>query len=238
MWNSVFCKAFHEFSVVRAGLFRILVITMGGKRIFKGITEEEAAYYHSLLDEEITNFNCGELCAPDNGGEPFCCKVENAVPYLYKMEFTYLKRKSDLWSLWQPKTKYEINLKKNNESEDTVFCECKGVKHCERENRSITCRTFPLEPYLDQRGVFVGLVFMREFTRGCPLISRPKDIRQAFVDSHYIFWEKFLLRKEEEYEIYLKSSKSYRRFRKKTGKDFPIFLPSHLKGKEYLKEYL
>ena len=176
--------------------------------IFKGLTEDEIAYYYTLLNEEITNFKCGTLCAPKNGGEPFCCKVENAVPFLYKEEFSYLKKQSDLWSVWEPKTKHEIKLKKNSETEDTIFCKCKGVSFCERDNRSISCRTFPLEPYIDKRDVFVGLVFMKEFTEGCPLTNRPKEIRQEFIDSHFIFWEKLILRKTDEFETYKKSSKS------------------------------
>jgi hypothetical protein len=211
---------------------------MKKKSIFKGLTEDEVAYYYTLLNEEVTSFNCGTLCAPDNGGEPFCCKVENAVPFLYKEEFSYLKKQSDLWSVWKPKTKHEIKLKKNTETDDTIFCECKGVSFCERENRSISCRTFPLEPYIDRRDVMVGLVFMKEFSEGCPLTNRPKDIRQEFVDSHFIFWEKLILRKDDEFETYKKSSRTYRMSREKTGKDFVIFYPSHLKDKDYIIKYI
>jgi hypothetical protein len=206
--------------------------------IFKGLTEDEIAYYYTLLNEEITNFNCGTLCAPKNGGEPFCCKVENAVPFLYKEEFSYLQKQSDLWSVWEPKTKHEVKLKKDSETEDTIFCKCKGVSFCERENRSISCRTFPLEPYIDRRDVFVGLVFMKEFTEGCPLTRRPKEIRQEFIDSHFVFWEKLILRKTDEFETYKKSSKSYRMSREKTGKKFVIFYPSHLKDKAYITKYI
>lgn len=211
---------------------------MTKKGIFRGLSEDEIAYYFTLLDEEITEFNCGSLCAPENDGEPFCCKVENAVPFLYKQEFSFLKKRSDLWSVWEPETKHEIKLKKDTETEDTIFCKCKGVSYCERENRSISCRTFPLEPYIDKRDVFVGLVFMQEFSHGCPLTSRAKDIRQEFVDSHFIFWEKLMLRKSDEFETYKKSSKKYRAKREKSGKSFPILYPSHLKGKEYLKNYV
>ncbi|EKR93368.1 hypothetical protein LEP1GSC163_1071 [Leptospira santarosai str. CBC379] len=43
---------------------------------------------------------------------------------------------------------------------------------------------------------------------------------------------------DTEYEVFWNSSKSYRRSRAKTGTKFPIFFPSHLQGKEYLKQYL
>lgn len=211
---------------------------MSKKGIFRGLTEEEIAYYYTLLNEEITNFNCGTLCAPDNDGEPFCCKVENAVPFLYKEEFQYLQKRSELWSVWEPKTKHEIKLKKETETEDTIFCKCKGVSYCERENRSISCRTFPLEPYLDKRDVFIALVFMQEFSHGCPLTQRPEDIRQDFVDNHFIFWEKLMLRKPDEFETYKKSSRRYRNKRERTGIPFPLLFPSHLKDKDYILKYV
>ncbi|MDX1960892.1 MAG: hypothetical protein SFU98_20135 [Leptospiraceae bacterium] len=205
-------------------------------KLFKGLTQEEIVYYYSLLEEELTDYDCGTLCRDDNNGSPFCCVVENAVPFLYKQEFEYLKSVTDLWSVWKPETPDEIELKKTHENGSAIFCKCKGVQFCERENRSISCRTFPLEPYIDKRGALVGLVFMKEFSHGCPLMKRPKDIRQEFVDNHYIFWEKLLLRVPEEYETYKRSSHSYRLSRSKTGKDFPILFPSHLKGKKYLLE--
>ncbi|ASV11032.1 hypothetical protein B2G51_03715 [Leptospira santarosai] len=204
----------------------------------KHLAEDEISYYYSLLHEELTEFDCGELCKPDNDGIPFCCISDNAVPTLYRSEFSMLKKRTDLWKVWNPKTEADKKMLSEYDSKETLFCECKGIQFCERENRSISCRTFPLEPYLDTRGVLVGLVFMKEFTGKCPLTLRAKDIRQEFIDSHFIFWEKLLFRLDTEYEVFWNSSKSYRRSRAKTGIKFPIFFPSHLQGKEYLKQYL
>lgn len=202
------------------------------------LEEEEIAYYYSLLQEELTNYDCGTLCRDANGGVPFCCSVDNAVPFLYKAEFSLLKKRTDLWKVWKPETKQEKDLKKSHEDEHTIFCECKGVQFCERENRSISCRTFPLEPYIDKRGVFVGLVFMREFKHGCPLTGRHKDIRQEFIDVNYLFWEKLMLRKPNEYETYKRSSIAYRRQRTRSGEKFPVLFPSHLLEKDYIKKYI
>jgi ATP-dependent DNA helicase RecG len=62
-----------------------------GKAIFTDLTEDEVAYLYTLLREEVTNYDCGSLCKDDNGGVPFCCVTENAVPLLYKKEFELLK---------------------------------------------------------------------------------------------------------------------------------------------------
>jgi hypothetical protein len=211
---------------------------MSQKVPFTGLQKDEVTYYYSLLNEELTDYDCGHLCKDDNGGYPFCCLVENAVPILYKQEFELLRSRTNLWSVWKPQTEEDKQTKKDYEGGDTIFCKCKGVEFCERENRSISCRTFPLEPYIDKRKVMVGLVFMKEFMHGCPLTKKPKDIRQEFIDSHFIFWEKLLLRNHEEFEMYWKSSKGYRISRSKTKKKFQVFLPSHLKGKRYLVKYL
>ena len=202
------------------------------------LEEDEVSYFYSLLTEEITDFDCGTLCKGDNEGIPFCCSVENAVPFLYSAEFSYLKKRTDLWKVWKPVTDQQKELKKNNEDRSTIFCECKGVAYCERENRSISCRTFPMEPYIDRRGVIVGLVFMKEFTGGCPLTGKPEKIRQEYIDSSFLFWEKMLLRRPLEYDTYKKSSKAYRISRTKSGKNFPILYPSHLKDKTYLRKYV
>lgn len=209
------------------------------------LTVEEIEYYYSLLNEEITNYDCGELCKPYNKGIPYCCSVENAVPLLYKAELKYLQTKGDLWKRWIPKTKEDKKIKKQ-ESEDQIFCECKGYQFCIREQRSISCRTFPLEPYIDRRGVFVGLTFIQAFTEKdpdtgqikCPLVLNYKDIRQEFIDSHYCFWEKIMLRRQEEYETYLETSKKLRRILRKTGKQFIVLLPSHLKESKIIPKYL
>lgn len=214
-------------------------------KIDKSITIEEIEYYYSLLNEEITDYDCGELCKPYNNGIPYCCSTKNAVPLLYKSELKYLQSIGDLWHEWIPKTKEDKKLKKE-ETDEQIFCECKGYQFCIREQRSISCRTFPLEPYLDRRGVFVGLTFIQTFTEKdpdtgqikCPLTKRPQDIRQEFIDTHYMFWEKLLLRREEEYETYLHTSKKLRREFKKTGKKFIVLLPSHLKHSKIIQKYI
>lgn len=203
----------------------------------KALAKEEIEYYYSLLQEEVTEYNCGSLCAPSNGGVPVCCQADNALPALYKAEYEMLSARTDLWKEYVPATKQEKKEFAEYDLRKITFCECKGIEHCERENRSISCRTFPLEPYLDTRGILIGLVFMREFLTKCPLTTKAKDIRQAFIDSHFLFWEKLLFRLDSEYEVYWDSSRAYRRWSKRTGKPLTILFPSHLKGKEYLKKY-
>lgn len=212
---------------------------------FKDLDTEEIRYYHSLLNEELADFDCGSLCAPDNGGEPYCCKAEHAVPLLYRAEFEYLQTLGDLWREWKPVTREDREIA-STASRDQLFCECKGIAHCVRDQRSISCRTFPLEPYIDRRGAFVGLTFVRDFVEKdpdtgkvkCPMTRRSREIRQAFIDGHFIFWEKIMLRRAEEYETYVETSKTLRRSRNRTGKQFHVLFPSHLKDSRMARRFL
>ena len=185
--------------------------------------------FYKLLSLNLTAYNCGNLCAPENGGEPYCCIVENAVPLLYREEFKYLQNRSTIWSRWKPKTKHNKKLKSEGESKTAIFCECKGVQFCERENRSISCRTFPLEPYIDEKGRFSGLIFMKEFRGKCPLMKRLADFQQKTIDNHYKFWCLIFEKRPDEFELYKSTSKGWRISSGKTGKELPVLKPSHLK---------
>ncbi len=189
------------------------------------LSREEISYYHSLLGEEITDYDCGNLCRPDNGGVSFCCRNDLALPWLYRSEFSLLFERSGLWQKWRPRTDSEKALSREAQKGDIVFSTCSGEAGCERVNRSISCRTFPLEPYIDERGVFSALQFMQEFREHCPLSSRPADIRQAYIDAHFTFWEKLLLRRPEDFETYEASSRRARRQSKKTGEPLVLLRP-------------
>lgn len=192
-------------------------------------TEAELQHFYDLLDESLTPYDCGKLCSPKNGGEPLCCSVENAVPMLYREEFEYVSRRSELWHRWKPKTDVDKKQKKEDETEVLIFCECKGIAHCERENRSICCRTFPLEPYLDTDGKLVGLIFMREFRNKCPLMTRMADIKQSVIDKHFEFWTLMLAKKGDELDLYKSTSRGWRISATKRGVKLPILVPTHLK---------
>lgn len=217
------------------------------KRAVKDLASEEIEYYYTLLSENVTAFDCGELCAPDHNGVPYCCIADHAVPLLYKSEFELLSGKGDLWFKWIAKTKEEKELK-STARRDQVFCECRGAEHCVRDQRSISCRTFPLEPYMDRRGVMVGLTFLEDFTRKdeetekvkCPLTLKKhhKEIRQEFIDSSFAFWEKLLLRHEDEYELYIESSRLMRRSHEKNGYEIHVFYPTHYRNIKSMRDYI
>ncbi len=215
------------------------------EKLSKALCVDEIKYYFDMLDESIVDYDCAVLCKKDNNGIPYCCEAGNAVPLLYRSEYEYLRTLGDLWFEWRPKNDDEKELL-DYASEDQIFAECRGVKHCVRGERSITCRVFPLEPYIDRRGVFVALTFIEDFlkieegsfTSKCPLAMHKEDIRLEFIDSHFLFWQNLLLRLPSEYKIYKSSSSSIRRLNKKQNTEPILFYPSFYKGIASTREFV
>lgn len=196
-----------------------------------GLSREALETYYSFLSEEISEIDCGTLCSPLNDGVPLCCSPGFAIPLLYRSELEWLNEKNDLWSPWNPVSSRENKLA-SGAGPHEIYCRCKGVEHCIREVRSIACRTFPLEPYLDEKGRLAGLVFVSSFperrhgmrTPQCPLRDRPELIRPEFIDSNLKFWSRFL-EMPAEFETYRDSSRELRRKSKKTGEPVPVITP-------------
>lgn len=155
-------------------------------------------------------FDCGKKCAPFNDGEPFCCDTGWVVPIAFKEEWKYLEKKTNLWHEFRPRNSDEFDLIDEIDEDESVFIECKGVKYCERENRSISCRTFPFEPYLDTRGNLLGLVYNRVIEDKCYLVDRPQIVTKEFVRQYMRFIEKFFKMLPSEKELYMEQSRIYR----------------------------
>ena len=204
------------------------------------LKSEHIRRFIQLLQEKITEYDCGKLCRQnDGGGIPYCCTTEHAVPLLYEIELEYLKDQGDLWSRWNPESGRDRELIKSVPN-GQVFCACKGYESCVREQRSISCRTFPLEPYLDRRGKFVGLTFIRDFTDKdpktgrlkCPLTARKNDIRTEYIDNLFMFWKELMQIREEEHATYVQTSEFLRREYDKMGRRFHVLFPSQIDRQE------
>ncbi len=214
-------------------------------KLSKSLCIDEIKYYFSMLDEQIVDYDCALLCKESNNGIPYCCEAGNAVPLLYRAEYEYLCTLGDLWFEWKPKNEEDSELL-DYARDDQIFAECCGVEHCVRAERSITCRIFPLEPYIDRRGVFVALTFLEDFMKSsdnsdepkCPLVKRRDDIRIEFIDSHFLFWQNLLLRLPSEYQIYKSSSSSIRKLNKNQKTDPILFFPSFYKDIESMREFI
>jgi hypothetical protein len=184
-------------------------------------TEEQVAQLLKTLHAPVTDVDCGTLCAPANSGVPVCCDKAAIVPVLYKTEYELLRKRSKLWKPYQAKTAHQKELKQDTRGCDKV-CECRGAAHCERDNRSVVCRTFPFEPYLDHDDELVGLVYNFDFKGLCPLVASRHAIRPDYIDQAISMWELAFSWSEEEVDFYHDHSETLRRSFGQLRKKIPV----------------
>lgn len=173
------------------------------------------------LRAPVTSFDCGTLCAGNNGGVPVCCHAEQVLPVLYRAELALLQKRSDLWRRHVPKGD-DAPLRAAARTCD-VFAVCKGHQHCERDNRSLACRTFPFEPYLDQDANFVGIVFAYDFAHLCPLITSGHEISPRFITQCCTMWERLFALDADERAFYAGCSRTLRRQFGRRHEPIPVF---------------
>lgn len=173
----------------------------------KRISDKKLKRFYELLSVPMIDFDCGKLCAPKNGGFPVCCENEDVVPVLFHEEYKYHWKNGRFWKRMPPITK-EIK-EFIEESEDYyVFAKCPGVAKCDREKRSLNCRTFPLEPYLDKKGEITGLAYADARQVNCPLIGKPMTIfNPDFMRNAITFWGEMFALYPEEKEMYMDESR-------------------------------
>lgn len=174
-----------------------------------------------MLRSPVTSFDCGTLCAPTNGGVPVCCHAETILPVLYVAELALLQRRSDLWRRHVPAGD-DGSLGQRARPGD-VFAVCKGHRHCERDNRSLACRSFPFEPYLDHDDRLAGLVFAFEYASLCPLIAGAHDILPQFVAECEAMWRRLFALDADERRFYAGCSRTLRRQFGRLGAPIPVF---------------
>lgn len=187
------------------------------------LTESQIEVLLRTLRAPVTAFDCGTLCAPTNGGVPVCCNAHQILPVLYRAELALLQRRSDLWRHHVP-SGVDAPLRHAARACDT-FAICKGHTQCERNNRSLACRTFPFEPCLDHTGAFVGIVFAYDFAHLCPLILSQHPINDHFIAQCCTMWERVFAADAEERAFYFGTSQTLRRQFGRRGERIPVFTP-------------
>lgn len=186
------------------------------------LTRAQAEELLGILQSPVTAFDCGQLCAPDNGGQPLCCHAESIVPTLYKVEYEVLSKRTRMWSKYVPQDAHQRELASDMRNCD-MLAVCKGAAHCERDNRSIVCRTFPLEPYIGHDGQLAGLVYNYDFEGRCPLVGSRHEVLDAFIEECTRLWERTFLYSEAERWFYEGHSQTLRRRFGQRGRPVPVF---------------
>lgn len=179
-----------------------------------------AALYDGF-DAPVSRFDCGRKCAPLNNGEPVCCSTQNAVPVVHKVEFDLLKTRTDLWTKFKP---YDYATREivAELTPDCTAIACKGVRHCERDNRTIACRGFPFYPYLTRQKEFVGIGTYWVFEDRCWMMSNLEIVDQAFIDQFVATYEALFVKDPSEFTTYVDFSAAARRVYSRWKREIPL----------------
>jgi hypothetical protein len=202
-------------------------------------TDLRAAY--NGFDSPIAKFDCGKKCASHNpNGKPFCCDICHAVPAAYKSEWTYLRATTDLWHRYRGD---ECDDSSGPEADRTVTdsdlpsgmlpLACLGPAHCQRENRTLSCRAFPFFPYVTSDYRFLGLACEWEFESVCWVISNLAQVTDTYRAEFLRTFDYLLATFEDVFESYATHSERLRRHYASASRKrrFPLL---HRNGRAYL----
>ncbi len=168
------------------------------------------AELYKALPNAPAVFDCGKKCAPFNDGEPFCCDTGWVVPIAWREEFKYLQPRTNLWHEFRPRSTEEFEMIDEVDEDENIFIECKGPAHCERGFRSVSCRTFPYEPYFDNGGNLLGLIYNRVMEDKCYMVDRHNVVTKEFIRAFLRFFDLLIEKLPSERDLYMEQSRLYR----------------------------
>ena len=185
-------------------------------------TKKDYKVIYDMFSAAIARkLDCGRICAPLNEGTPVCCSTENAIPIVEKEEWDLLKSRTDLWHRFKAFDKASKKIVKEL-PDTTCAVECKGAAFCERDNRSLACRSFPFFPYFTKKGELVGLAFYWVFEDRCWVISNMHVVEKKFINEMIAAYEYLFDKDEEQYEAYYDESATMRRVYSKRNEPIQI----------------
>lgn len=174
-----------------------------------------------FFDAPVTRTDCGQKCAPLNGGAPVCCETENAVPIMQVSEWKLLRSRTKMWRGFKP---YDAATRQITEelSSSCKAVECRGAVNCERDNRSLACRTFPFFPYFTKDGEILGLSYYWYFEDRCWVISNMPKVGQRFVDQFLKAYEILFADDAGERDVFVEYSATMRRVFSRWNRPIPV----------------
>lgn len=186
-------------------------------------TPKDYAQIYDRLQAPISRvYDCGKKCSPFNGGEPVCCTTTHAIPIVEHSEYRLLKSRTDMWTPFKAKTAGDRAEIADLKGSACRAVECKGAAHCERDNRSMACRSFPFFPYFNPAGEFVGLATYWAFEGQCWVISNLMIVERPFVEEMIIGHEMLFAKDDDWRQTYVEQSATMRRVYSRKGERFAV----------------
>lgn len=193
------------------------------------------ALYHSF-NAPVTDFDCGEKCAPYNPtGKPSCCDICQAVPAAYRQEWDFLRQNTNLWQPWRgnecPSDQSDPGELRAQTPRHMVLLACLGPDRCQRDFRAISCRQFPFFPYVTSDYRFIGLAYEWAFESTCWVISNLWAVTQTYRQQFIRFYDSIFALWQEEFDGYAVLSEQMRAHFAARRRRIPIL---HRNGGDYL----
>jgi len=191
---------------------------------------------YDRFDAPVTPLDCGRMCAPHNPhGIPFCCDICEAVPVAYRQEWEYLQPRTDLWHAWRGdecrSAPADVSAIQAEAPEYMLPLACRGVEHCRREYRSVSCRQFPFYPYVTSGYRFLGLAYLWEFESTCWVLSNLGAVTEAYRAGFLSAYEELFAVWDEDMQSYAALSEEARQYFIKQKRRMPLL---HRNGGCYL----
>ena len=148
------------------------------------------AIYRLLDRVSPLTTDCGQLCGA------VCCNIPEADAgaqlgmYLLPGEEQVFTQQED-WLTWSTERAEDYTYPESW-SGDVYFIQCRGDKDCDRAIRPIQCRTFPLEPFIDEQGYFKLILYPGRLRYTCPLIAGRLPLEERFYRATYTVWKRLL----------------------------------------------
>jgi len=186
--------------------------------------------YH-IFHLPILELDCGDKCSPYNEGRiPFCCDTRHAVPAAYDEEWEYLQDNTTLWHIWRSSEEAENKRLHAQCPPGQVLIECQGHQLCQRDYRTLTCRSFPFFPYISRENDFLGLSYYWEYEDRCWVLSHLDQVshtyRLAFMEAYTGLFDQ----NPTEFSNYRYHAIIMRRIFGRKGRAVPLL---HRNGKNY-----
>ena len=189
-----------------------------------GLSKEEFQKIYSLWDNvSPIDGDCGLLCSAA------CCRETGDYPqeicnpefksqsqeedgqvelgmYLLPGEEQMLSTQTP-WLTWTTDNPAEYGFPESW-TEPVYYAKCSGPANCRRNLRPIQCRTFPLQPHLDQDNRLHLIYYSDALPYKCPLVSNLTKLNQDYLLATFTAWKKLL--KDERIFDLVKEDSNYR----------------------------
>ncbi len=165
--------------------------------------------------------NCGQYCAPLNGGSPLCCTTATAIPIVAKAEWQELKKRTDIWQPFKP---FDATSRKIVEElhESCSAVECAIAPACQRDNRTLACRAFPFFPYFTKERELIGIGYYWIFEDRCWILSNLGIVEPDFIREMIDAYTFLFSKDKDEEDVFVEQSVSARRVFSRWNRPFPV----------------